>query len=76
MQVRRRVKHNLSFLERLAEHSKKVRAQAVSLPPGHERDVMLDKLKQTERAARISRWLSSGEVDAEPPEEVGQPPQM
>jgi hypothetical protein len=72
MQVRRRVRHNLSFLERLAEHSKKVRAKVASLPPGQERDVMLDKLKQTERAARISRWLSSAEMEAEPPEEVGQ----
>lgn len=73
MQTRRRVRHNLSFLERLAEHSKKARAKVASLPPGRERDVMLDKLKQTERAAQISRWLSSAEMDAEPTEEVGQP---
>ena len=72
MQARRRVSHNLSFLERLADHSKKVRAKVASLPPGQERDVMLDKLKQSERAARISRWLSSAEMDVEPSEEVGQ----
>jgi hypothetical protein len=31
---------------------------------------MLEKLKQTEGAARITRWLSSAEEDAERPEEA------
>ena len=31
---------------------------------------MLQKLKQSETAALISVWLSSGEQEAEPPEEV------
>jgi hypothetical protein len=52
--------------ERLAEHSKAVHA----LPIGRERDAMLKKLKQAERAAQISRWLSSAEEEAEPPEEL------
>jgi hypothetical protein len=67
MAERRRVKHTLSFLERLANHSNKVRAKAVQLPEGQERDAMFEKLKRTETAARISQWLSSGEED--PPEE-------
>jgi hypothetical protein len=61
----------LRFLERIAEHSKRVRAKAASVPPGEERDALLQKLKQAERAAHISRWLSSGEDDPGPPEEIG-----
>ena len=66
----RRGQSTLSLLERIAEHSRKVRAKAASLPPGEERDAMLQKLKQVERAARISHWLSSGEEATEPLEEV------
>ena len=68
--MRNRSRPVLSFLERIAEHSKKARAKAVSMPPGKEREAMLQKLKQAETAARISVWLSSGEQEAEPPEEV------
>jgi hypothetical protein len=70
MLERRRVKHTLSFLERIAEHSEMVRAQVTALPPGRERDAMLEKLRRTETAARISEWLSSGEEEAEPLEEA------
>jgi len=70
MQERRRVRHTLSFFERLAAHSQNVRAKVASLPAGQERDAMLEKLKQTEGAARITRWLSSAEEDAERPEEA------
>jgi hypothetical protein len=70
MQQRRgRIKQDLSFLERLAQHAAKVRDTAVALPPGQERDAMMARLEQAQRAARISRWLSSGE---EAPEEIGQ----
>jgi hypothetical protein len=54
----------LSFLERIAEHSKRVRAKAASVPPGEERDAMLQKLEQAERAARISRWLGRRRIRA------------
>ena len=67
---RNRSRPVLSFLERIAEHSKRARTKAASMAPGKERDAMLQKLKQAETAARISVWLSSGEQDAEPPEEV------
>lgn len=70
MAERRKVKHTLSFIERLANHSNLVRAKATSLPEGQERDAMLEKLRRTETAAQISRWLSSGEQEAEPPEEI------
>jgi hypothetical protein len=70
MQERRRSKHTQSFLERLAEHANKVRSKAESLPAGREREAMLEKLKQAERATQISRWLSSTDA-AEPPEELG-----
>jgi hypothetical protein len=66
--MRQRVRS--SFLERIAEHSKKVGANAASPQPGEERDAMLQKLEQAERAARISSWLSSGEEEAEPPDDI------
>ena len=64
MAKRRGVKHTLSFLERLADHSNKVRVTAASLPEGQERDAMCERLNRIETAARISRWLSSGEEEA------------
>lgn len=70
MQERRRVRQTLSFFERLAAHSQNVRARVAALPAGQERDAMVEKLKQTERAAQITRWLSSAEEDAEQPEEA------
>jgi hypothetical protein len=68
-QRRGRIKQSLSFIERLAQHATKVRESAAALPPGEEHDAMMAKLEQAQRAARISRWLSSGE---EAPEEIGQ----
>ena len=68
--MQRRSRPVLSFLERIAEHSRRARTKVASMPPGNERDAMLQKLKQAETAARISIWLSSGEQQAEPPEEV------
>jgi hypothetical protein len=60
---RRRVKHTLSFLERLADHSNQVRAKVASLPEGQERGAMREKLRRTETAVRISRWLSPDETE-------------
>jgi hypothetical protein len=68
MPERRRAKQTLSFLERLAAHSESVRAKADALPVGAAREAMLQKLEQAERAARITRWLSSGEQEPEPTE--------
>lgn len=73
MQERRRVKHTLSFFERLAAHSQNVRAKVALLPAGQERDAMVEKLKQAEGAARITRWLSSAEEDIEQPEGLEYP---
>ena len=71
MVKRRRVQHTLSFVERIAEQTKKVRAKAQSLPDYQRRDgVVASKLKQIETAERISQWLSSGEQDVEPSEEL------
>jgi hypothetical protein len=62
------LKETLSFLERLAEHSKRVRSKADALSFGHKRDVVLEEVKQAERAA--SPWLSSAEQETESPEEL------
>jgi hypothetical protein len=62
MQRRSRIKQTRSFVERLIEHAESVRAKAASLSIGAERDAILEKLEQTERAVEISRWLSSAEL--------------
>jgi CRP-like cAMP-binding protein len=62
MQRRSRIKQTRSFVERLIEHAESVRAKAASLSMGAERDAILEKLEQTERAVEISRWLSSAEL--------------
>jgi hypothetical protein len=59
---RRRIKHTRSFIERLKAHAECVRAKAASLPLGTERNAVLEKLEQTERAVEISRWLSSADA--------------
>jgi hypothetical protein len=45
--------------ERLQQAAAATRKQALSLPPGHERELMLKKARQTETAAHIQGWLTS-----------------
>jgi hypothetical protein len=59
MEGRPRIKHELSFAERLAEHAKKIRDRAAILPPGDARDALIEKLERTELAIEISKALSS-----------------
>jgi hypothetical protein len=54
-----RIKHELSFSERLAEHAKKISDQLANLPPGDERDALIEKLERTEIAIEISKALLS-----------------
>jgi hypothetical protein len=58
-QVRRRVKHTLTFEERLTEEARRFRAEAERLPPGSKRDVLLMRVRQTEAALHMTKWLQS-----------------
>ena len=59
-QVRRRIKHTLSFEKRLAEEAKSFKEAAEKeLPGSHARELLLRRARQAETASHIKDWLSS-----------------
>ncbi|QOZ78558.1 hypothetical protein XH83_25950 [Bradyrhizobium sp. CCBAU 53351] len=56
--VRRRVKQVKSFRERLIEEAAKFRAAAEELPPGTQRELLMRRVHQSERALEISDLLA------------------
>jgi len=56
---RRRIKHESSLEERLANQARQLRERAETLPRGAEREELLRKARQTETASHMSEWLSS-----------------
>ena len=60
MQLRRRIKHTLSFEERLTQEAARLHDAAQKLPLGKQRSDLLKRARQAETAAGINRWLSSG----------------
>jgi hypothetical protein len=59
MQQRRRVKHVLTFEERLACQAERLREEARKMPIGKQRDQVLKRARQAETALGITRWLTS-----------------
>jgi len=60
IKLRRRVKHTLTFEERLGEEAKKFKEAAEREPPGSvSRDLLLRRARQAETASRMNDWLSS-----------------
>ena len=60
VQKRRRVKHTLTFEERLAEEARRFREEAEKLPLGSKaRDLILRRAQQAEIASHINEWMSS-----------------
>jgi hypothetical protein len=58
--LRRRVRHTLSFEERLAEEAKKFRKAAEREPPGSmSRELLLRRARQAETASRVNDCLRS-----------------
>lgn len=58
--LRRRVKHTLSFEERLAEEAKEFREAAEREPPGSmSRELLLRRARQAEAASRVNDSLRS-----------------
>ena len=66
---RRRVKHTISFKDRLLKSAQEARQRAARLPPGFERDRLLQKARQSETAADIDVWISS--PGSHPPDGLG-----
>jgi hypothetical protein len=60
VKVRRRVKHTLTFEERLAEEAIKFKEAAEREPLGiMSRELLLRRARQAETGAHISEWLRS-----------------
>jgi hypothetical protein len=59
MQQRRRVKHALTFEERLACQAERLRDEARKMPLGKQHDQVLKRARQAETALGITRWLTS-----------------
>jgi hypothetical protein len=60
---RRRIKHKISFEERIAILAERVREEVDRLPPGdkEKREALLKKIGQAEIALSICAWLNSAE---------------
>ena len=60
VKLRPRVKHVMTFEERLAQEARKLRDAANKEPPGSlSREVFLKRARQTETAAQLNAWLQS-----------------
>jgi hypothetical protein len=60
---RPRIKHEISFRDRLLKTAHDSREQAATLPPGAERDRLLLKAQQCETALGIEKWVSMPRSD-------------
>jgi hypothetical protein len=60
VKLRPRVKHTLTFEERLAVEAKRCKEAAEREPPGSmSRQVLLRRARQAETASHMSEWLRS-----------------
>ena len=59
-QRRRRIKHEKTFRERLAEEAIRFKEAAEKLTPGsHAQELLLRRARQAETASDIDEWLTS-----------------
>jgi hypothetical protein len=67
---RRRIEHNKTFEERLAEEAIEFKEAAEKQPPGSmARELLLRRARQAETASPINNWLNSPGL--QPPKELG-----
>nr|WP_298255795.1 hypothetical protein [Bradyrhizobium sp.] len=59
MKKRRRFKQTTPLKERLMAFAEEVRGQASSLPPGPEREDLLQRASRADTAAHIDEWVNS-----------------
>ncbi|MBR0994632.1 hypothetical protein JQ580_28375 [Bradyrhizobium japonicum] len=57
MGKRRRIKHSVTFEERIASEARRLKAAAELLPPGQSRDELLKKASQAEAALEMIHLL-------------------
>ncbi|AWM01775.1 hypothetical protein [Bradyrhizobium amphicarpaeae] len=57
--TRNRRKQTQSLQERLAAFAENARERALSLPPGKERELLLQRAKQNEVTSNLTDWLST-----------------
>jgi hypothetical protein len=55
----RRTKQTEPLNDRLVKQAKMDRDRAERLPPGAEREALMDRARQNETASRLTRWLTS-----------------
>ena len=58
-QRRRRIKHTVTFEQRLAREAERFRKAADELPEGTARELLMKRARQAETASRMSDWLRS-----------------
>ena len=63
---RRRIRHDVSFEDRLARAAQQAREAAELLPPGLDRELLLRKASACETAADIHAWISSPGAESPP----------
>jgi hypothetical protein len=59
MTLRPRVKHEISFEQRLANEAQRARETAALMPIGKKRDALLEKARLADLAANLNGWLTS-----------------
>mgnify|MGYP001080335130 FL=1 len=59
MNQRMRVKHEKTFQQRLKDEALRLRDEDADLPSGKDRELLLKRAEQAEKASRIDAWLSS-----------------
>ncbi|MCK1282724.1 hypothetical protein IVB41_02085 [Bradyrhizobium sp. 44] len=64
---RRRVTHSKTFTDRLMEEAAKSREAAERLAPGTERELLMKRADQAEKAAQMSDWLTKPNTAPPPP---------
>ena len=69
-QQRRRIKHEKTFQERLADEARRFKEAAEKLPPGIlAQELLLRRARQAETASHIDEWLTSPGL--QPPKALG-----
>jgi hypothetical protein len=60
VKLRPRIKHTLTFEERLAEEARRFKEEAAKQPPGSlSQELLLRRVRQIETASRVNDWLRS-----------------
>ena len=59
MQQRRCFEQATTFETPLEEEACRLRARAVAMPPGHEREIVLRMLREIEMTCGLTNWINS-----------------